>query len=94
MKRLDELRARRVRLLARAQREREQLALGLQPFTGPLKVLDTAWAAFRWLREQPLLIAAAAAVALVTGPRRALRWIRLALGAWQAWRWISERGAR
>ena len=94
MKRLEELRARRARLLARAQSEREQLALGLQPVTGALKVLDTAWAAVLWLRERPLLAVAAAALALAAGPRRGLRWIRLALGAWQAWRWMSERGAR
>ena len=46
------------------------------------------------MRERPLLVAAAAALALAAGPKRGLQWVRLAIGAWQAWRWVGERGAR
>ena len=94
MTRLDELLERRGRLLARARAERAQLSGSLAPLMGAVKALDAAWAAVRWMRERPLLVAAAAALALAAGPRRGLQWVRLAIGAWQAWRWVSERGAR
>src|SRR5205085_11516532 len=89
-RRIDELQARRARLVARAQAERSQIAGSLQPVAGIARIVDLGWDAVRWLRERPLIVAAALAFALAAGPRRGVSLIRLALGAWQAWRWVGR----
>ena len=89
-KRLDELQARRTRLVARAQAERTQIAGSLQPVVSIARIADLGWGAVRWLRERPLVVATALAFALATGQRRGVSLIRLALGGWQVWRWASR----
>ena len=86
---LEELAARRGRLIERARGEREKIAGALAPLAGALNVIERGRAAYRWLRERPLLVAAAIALTLLARPRRGLRLLRFALGAWQAWRWAA-----
>jgi hypothetical protein len=94
MRRLDELRARRGVLIARSQRQREDIAWGLERLAVPLKVVDAGWNVAKWLRERPAVAGIAAALAAAIGARRGLHWIRLGLAAWQAWRWVSARSAQ
>ena len=93
MSALEELRRRRERLVARARRERADLALGLQPFAGAIRLADRGLAGARLLRyglsAHPLLSAAAAGLVLVLRPRGFLRALRLGIGAWQAWRLVA-----
>jgi hypothetical protein len=100
MKSVGALAARRAELIARADDERRQLAQDLAPLNSALHVADTGWSIARWLRERPMILAAAsAAFATLAGrkPRQSIgrlrgvmRWARLGLGAWQAWRWVSR----
>jgi len=92
--RLADLRARRSVLIARAQREREGIAAGLEHFAAPLKVVDAGLSVALWLRARPELAGFAAALALAIGARRGFRWMRLGLAAWQAWRWVSAGSAQ
>ena len=94
MSRLAKLRARRGLLIERAQRERESIASGLDQLAVPLKVADAGWSVVLWLRERPGAAGIAAALAVAIGARRGFRWMRFALAAWQAWRWMSARSAR
>ena len=93
MNSLEALSVRRGRLLERAQHEREKIARDLAPFAGALRIVDRCRAGANWLqmklREQPLLVGAALGIALLARPRRALRWLRLAVGAWQTWKWLG-----
>src|SRR4051812_16045116 len=85
--------ARRASLAARAQADRGMIASDLDKLSGPLRIADTGWSALRWLRERPLIVAAAGtAFAVVAGrrPRRLMMLARLGLGAWQAWGWMSK----
>ena len=93
MTRLAELRARRALLIARAQREREGIASGLDQLAVPLKIADAGWSVALWLRERPAATGIAAALAVAIGARRGFRWMRFGLAAWQAWRWMSARSA-
>jgi hypothetical protein len=93
LSRLAELRARRALLIARAQREREGIASGLDQLAVPLHIADAGWRVALWLRERPGAAGIAAALAVAIGARRGFRWMRFALAAWQAWRWMSARGA-
>lgn len=93
MSTLEELRLRRARLVARARHERDDLALGLQPVAGALRVVDRGLAGVRLLRHSllahPFLSAAAVALVLALRPRGVLRALRLGIGAWQAWRLVA-----
>ena len=62
----------RVRLQAHAQ--------GMQPV---LRVADRAWATGVWLRDHPLLPAAARLLVALLRPRGLLRWGRRGWSAWQ-----------
>ena len=96
MSRLDELQARRAGLVARAQAERAQIAGQLRPVAGLARIADLGWSAVRWLRERPLVVAAALGFVLAAGPRRGVGLVglvRLAMGGWQVWRWASRAAA-
>jgi hypothetical protein len=92
--RLDELRARRALLLARARTDRVAIAAGLERLAVPLKIADAGWNLALWLRERPAVAGVATALAAAIGARRGLRWIRFGLAAWQAWRWVHARSAQ
>ena len=77
---------RRQQLLRESADLRERLhahALGLAPALG---LADRGWAAGLWLRDHPLLPAAALALLALRGPRRMLRWGRRAWSAWRLFR--------
>lgn len=83
------LAARRARLLAQAQRERELLVGTLERLSPAFRLADRAVETVRYLRTHPHWIAIAVALAVILKPRRALR---LASRAWVGWR--ALRGAR
>lgn len=93
MSALEQVRLRRARLVARAQHDREDIALGLEPFSGAIRVADRGLAAVRLARHgilgHPLLSAAAVALVIVLRPRGFLRALRLGIGAWQAWQLVQ-----
>jgi hypothetical protein len=87
--RLDEIAARRGALLERARAEREHLGAAVAPVVARLALVDRGWAKCRWVRTRPWLVVIAVAALVVARPARAMRWARLGLGAWQAWRWLG-----
>ena len=90
MNQVDEIRARRAELLARAAVERERISVQLRLWEAPLALVDSSVAAARYLRRHPQWLIAAAVVLAVLRPRRALAWARNGLIAWRAWRWVSN----
>lgn len=81
--RLLALRERQALLAARAQAEREQLAVHLARAEAALAWLERGRKALEEVRRRPLLLAAAALLVVAWRPRRALR---LLAGGWSAWR--------
>ena len=79
---LDQLALRRGRLVERAQHERALIARTLAPLAGADRLLSRAWP----------LAAAAGGLLLVARPRGALRWLRYAVAARQAWKFFSKKG--
>lgn len=86
---IDEIRARRARLLARAEGERAQLAMQLEAWRAPLSLLDKSLAAARYLRRHPGWVVVASVVFALIRPRRAFAWVRRGFIAWRAWRWVA-----
>jgi len=84
--RLIDLRERRALLRERAARERA----ALDQWVARAEVIegwaDQGAAAMQWLGRRPLLVAAAAALALALRPRRALGWLSKGVTLWQLWR--------
>ena len=90
MNQVDEIRARRAELMARAAVERERISVQLRAWEAPLSLVDSSIAAVRTIRRHPQWLIAAAVVLAVLRPRRAFAWARNGLIAWRAWRWISN----
>jgi len=84
--RLLELHQRRAQLVARAQTEREQLAVQLARADAVLAWLERGRGALEAVRRRPLLLAAAAALILVLRPRRTLRLLASGWSLWQLYR--------
>jgi hypothetical protein len=65
-------------------------ARGARSITARAEVIegwaDQGAAAVQWLGRRPLLVAAAAALALALRPRRALGWLSKGVTLWQLWR--------
>jgi hypothetical protein len=91
---LESIVLRRGMLLARVKSERAVIGRGLDPFAGAIAIADRGASAVRWLRDNPLVASAGLAAIAVVQPRRALRWARLSLTAWQTLRWMNEVKAR
>lgn len=83
----------RARLLERAAREREGVALALQTWTQPLAFVDRCIGAVRYVITRPPLVAGAALVFALLRPRRAIKWARRAWGIWQGYRWLTRKSA-
>jgi hypothetical protein len=80
MKRRNELAARRAMLIARSQRQREQVAIAGDSFAGALWPLDAAEAVIRRAAAHPYwLTGAVVALVIVVRPGRLLRAV-----AWSA----------
>jgi hypothetical protein len=89
-RRLEQIHARRERLLARSATQRDELALLLAPLKGPLALADRGIAAMQYVRAHPGLVAIAAAIFVVLSPKRAFRWARRAFGVWRGYRWAAR----
>jgi hypothetical protein len=86
-RRLDQIHARRDRLLAKAAAQREEVALLLAPLHAPLAVADKGLTVAAYLREHPSIVVVAVAALIVLSPKRAFRWARRAFAAWRGYRW-------
>jgi len=89
-RRLEQINARRERLLARSAAQRDELALLLAPLKGPLAVADRGVAVAQYARAHPGLVAIAAAIFVVVSPKRAFRWARRAFAVWRGYRWTAR----
>jgi hypothetical protein len=86
-RRLDQIAARRERLLAEAAAQREEVALLLTPWQTPLAVADKGLTVAAYLREHPSIVVVAVAVLVVLSPKRAYRWARRSFAVWRGYRW-------
>jgi hypothetical protein len=89
-RRIAQIHARRERLLARSAAQRDEMALLLAPFKGPLAVADRGIAVAQYVRAHPGLVAIAAAVVVVVSPKRAFRWARRGFAVWRSYRWAAR----
>ncbi len=93
---MTERAARRAELLARIHEERRRIARELRPLAGAARYVDRGFRLLRWVRARPLVVVAAVAVGTAfsfAGGRRhglPLNLVKLGLGAWQSWRWLSR----
>jgi hypothetical protein len=85
--RLAEISARRERLVARAGAQRDEVALLLAPWRGPLRIADQGLVAADYVRAHPGIVVVAAAAFVILSPKRAFRWARRAYVAWRGYRW-------
>jgi hypothetical protein len=90
MNRIEEIRARRAALVARAAVERERAAVQFAHWRPRLALLDRSAAAARAVLAHPEWLAAGAAVILILRPRRVLAWARNGFLAWRTWRWVAR----
>lgn len=89
-RRLAEIRARRERLVARSAAQRDEVALLLAPWRGPLHIADRGLAAAEYLRAHPSIVVVAAAALVILAPRRAFRWAKRAFAVWRGYRWTVK----
>jgi hypothetical protein len=85
--RLDQIQARRERLLAKSAAQRDEVALLLAPWHAPLAIADKGLMIAAYLREHPSIVVVAVAALVVLSPKRAFRWARRAFAAWRGYRW-------
>lgn len=85
--RLIKLAERRATLIARADNQRDALAIAVEPWRKPLALADRGLAIANYLRQQPALLAGGAALTMLLRPRRILKWTQR---GWLAWRFITS----
>lgn len=90
MSALAEILARRERLLAEAEAQRDALSRGIGVCRSVLVVVDRGIAWARWLRARPYLVVAAATVIAVLRPKFALVWSARLLTLWRIGRLLFE----
>lgn len=83
--RLFELALKKQGLLFASAQLRESVAHNLTALTPLCTGVDQARAAGHWLRQHPAIPVAIGVALAVARPRRAWRWARRSLIAWQAW---------
>ena len=93
--RVNELHERRGRLLERIATQRGALRSDLQPVVVSLAAVDRLLARARagsdYVRQHPHVMALSVAALLAVRPKRAWRWAKRGLFAWQTWRTLSRR---
>ncbi len=78
------LAARRERLCASIERQRDDFAVQLAPWRGRIAAVDQALGVLRTLRHNPLWIAGGVLLLAVAGPRKTRRgWLEVGLVVWQ-----------
>lgn len=77
---------RRGELLARIATQREQVAATAMRWQAPLALADKGLAAIRFLRSNPVLVAAAVAVIAI----RRRNVAGMLAGGWRIWRWYKS----
>jgi hypothetical protein len=92
--RLEQIRARRVRLIARAELQRDEIAREVEVWAPAIGVIDRGIAGYAWLRAHPGVLVAAGAVLLVLRPRRTLKWSLRLYSGWQTYRRLTALLAR
>ena len=84
--RLIALRERRAHLVARAEVQRADVLVMVERAEVATAWIDRAAAAARWLRGQPLLIAAGVMLLVVLRPGKALKWFTTGVSLWRTWK--------
>ena len=87
MDKLEDILARKARLVERIAHQRQRFAaesLALQPV---FSAADRGVALVRTMRSHPEWLAAGAGIVLALRPRRTLSWLRRGLVAWRTWKW-------
>ena len=90
MSALEDILARRARLVAEAHSQRSALAGDLEACRSVVVVVDRGIALARWLRGRPYLVVAAVTAIAVLKPRFALAWSARILTLWRAGRFLYE----
>ena len=92
---IDDVHLRRGRLLERIATERRALAHELKPTAASLAAADRLLARAReaadYLKQHLGVVVLAVGTLAVVRPRRAWRWARRGLLAWQTWRTLRNR---
>ena len=92
---IESIQLRRGRLLERIATQRDTLKSDLQPVVASLAATDRLWARARAGTDyvaQHLGVSLLTVAALIAiKPRRAWRWAKRGLFAWQSWRALSRR---
>jgi hypothetical protein len=86
---LIDIARRKERLSARAQSQRLAIAASFRDLDRPIRVADRVLEAARFLREHPVLVAAAAAALFVLRGRGLVGLAGRAFSAWRLWRTIA-----
>ena len=81
--------ARRAHLQAMIASQRRRFALNAAPLRQPLALIDQGMHVVRTIRRNPLWLAGAGALLLLTRPRRAATWLRR---GWMGWLLLRRAG--
>ena len=90
MSALDDIHARRERLVAEASAQRAELARTLETCGSVLKVADRGIAWAGWLRARPYLVVAVVTAIAVLRPKLALAWSARIVTVYRAGRFLYE----
>ena len=90
MSAIDDILARRARLVAEADAQRKGLADGLQACGNVLTVADRGIAWAGWLRARPYLVVALVTAIAVLRPKLAFAWSARVLTLYRAGRFLYE----
>ena len=90
MSALEDIVARRARLVAEAESQRRDLAAELAACRSVLVVVDRGITWARWLRARPYLVVALVTAIAVLKPRFALAWSARIVTLWRAGRFLYE----
>lgn len=85
---------RRERLVALAGAQRAAVADGFRRLQGPIGVIDRGIEVGRYLRDHPVVVAAAVAILMALRPRRFVTLAGSAFSAWRVWRTVSAWAAK
>lgn len=82
-RRLAEIQARRVQLLALSARQREDIGQALRAWSLPSIVMQRGVAGWKYFKAHPELLAIAVGAIVAFRQRRTVKWVSLAFAAWE-----------